>query len=856
MSEKGLKPINSSKTIPQDIKPKIGAITFQDLISFKEEFLKELREYKSKTTKNIDNEFDKYKVLIEKANIKMDYIEKEKASFLLKSEFVEEKNNIYSEISTKETELKKKLMLNEVQVTSCQKELENSIYKYDKAIIENLQVPGLVGNSCRFPNLKEYILTNKDELSICLNNNSKTAIEVKSFKKKTDMNITQINEKIKAQEYRLTNATFSKFNELKNHIQSIYEALDQKISHLTNIVDLEKTENVKEFENIKKTIKENNQKTIDNHESLKVQFTNEIEEINTKFHKIKKNIVNLSALLKGKKKGLKKKIMNNFNNMVKDLNTELNLNKNNTENNDSFNNLIQNNNSINNSENVKMSQQNNKKNRNSLSMKKMSQIKQKANSSIKDYIAGKISADDTKFNIDSVKARRKSTTFMNNNKTSFFNMNNGIINKNSSSTSNINISKDLPKNRQRLSLKMIHDTILMREKKEFASIFSENTKNIENEFNKKKKNSISIIKGSNKDDNRLFNKFYESINKNKDNFGKTNNDEIINEVDSNTSSDDSQKEMKDNSKKNRVKYKKEKKNDFNQKKISNKKDEFDSSEMSSYSKKMDDSSDSSKSDDNNYDTNKENNENETDENINNNNTNQENQTNLNDNSSNQNTTQNEKQNNTIKSINNYYAKTLYDNRNTNLNLEEENNNIIKNNLSESEKILKKEKSPFLLNKMTHNKKINLKRNIDIGNFNDNNSNKNNINILSLKKNKNKDMVQISPFPPNIINRMIQASYKTINSNTFNKNNLSLKNNNINKNANTNSKSIVFQNNDLMIKSSRNKKQNIYVEKDNNYPSFDNHKVYLNKNINTNFDMQRFKTDYNEIPRFKSDKKQR
>ena len=31
---------------------------------------------------------------------------------------------------------------------------------------------------------------------------------------------------------------------------------------------------------------------------------------------------------------------------------------------------------------------------------------------------------------------------------------------------------------------------------------------------------------------------------------------------------------------------------------------------------------------------------------------------------------------------------------------------------------------------------------------------------------------------------------------------------------------------------------------------------MNKNINTNFDMQRFKTDYNEIPRFKSDKKQR
>jgi hypothetical protein len=44
----------------------MNPISFQDLISFKEELLKGLREYKSKTTNNINIEFEKYLLLIEK----------------------------------------------------------------------------------------------------------------------------------------------------------------------------------------------------------------------------------------------------------------------------------------------------------------------------------------------------------------------------------------------------------------------------------------------------------------------------------------------------------------------------------------------------------------------------------------------------------------------------------------------------------------------------------------------------------------------------------------------------------------------------------------------------------------------
>ena len=54
MSEEALKMINLTQDPPQKMKNKLTPITFQDLMTFKEELLKDLREYKLKTTKNVN----------------------------------------------------------------------------------------------------------------------------------------------------------------------------------------------------------------------------------------------------------------------------------------------------------------------------------------------------------------------------------------------------------------------------------------------------------------------------------------------------------------------------------------------------------------------------------------------------------------------------------------------------------------------------------------------------------------------------------------------------------------------------------------------------------------------------------
>lgn len=850
MSEEIPNLINSAQNLDKTIKPKLlSSVTFQELIQFKEELLKELRDYKSKTTHNVNMEFEKYSQLIEKVNNKMDFIQQEKSSFFLKSEFIEEKNNIFSNISNVKSELKKIITLNETQIKTIQKDLEDSNCRYDKAIVDNLQVPGLVGSGCRFLNLKLYILSNKEELNNAVNLSHQTSMDYKSFKKKTENYISQINEKIKSQDYNLSNRISSKFNELQEKFDGLYKALNEKINSLSNKLNSEIIEINKENEKIHKLISENKKTMKERNEILKDEIIIEIEEMKTKFHKIKKNIVNLTSLLAGKNKGLNKQmVINNFNNMMKNLYKEFNIDQLNIENNTEIINNI--NPTI--TEPKSKSLFNSNKKIKSFHSPTKSIIKSNIGSSIKDYIEGKISAVDTKFNSDAFNMKRKQSVKLNNKDLFGFNKE---INKNILSTGNINNFNSVKIN-PRLSLKLNTNSNLFKEIKEISSSFSENPKNLKSEINKKR-NTLNIVptkeEGTNKNNKSSFD-LNNRNNKNNINISKKK-QETINEEESNKSSSSNESNIKI------IEKKKEKDldnldiNKINQYKSMNlkngqkirlslnknsKKIDSDTSELSSStSQKIENSLDSSKFV---YNDTKINNENK----------------NLNKISNNSSQIIKNSNNNNDKSINNYNDKTVNNIiQNASFDINKENNklelnNSIKNNFLMNNETKITEKS--LLKKFKENQNINLKQNFNINKIKDNL--KNQYNHLSLNNiQKRNELIQISPNQENKKNASI---FNTLSNKKENKNNNPL--NTQSKYINYISKAIIFQNKDLMIKTTRNKDSNINNnhEREINFSSYDGQKNFFNKNNNNTNNLKEkklekkdkeFKINYDDCKNF-------
>ena len=195
---------------------------------------------------------------------------------------------------------------------------------------------------------------------------------------------------------------------------------------------------------------------IEKNELLKEEFYTEVESIKKSFHRIKKNIVNLSNLLAGKSQGLNKQmVITKFTNMMKDLYKDVNPDEINVENN---NEPISNNNNIRNSVSlsdkmINVQIKNPKEKKLSHFGKKITKgviIKSSISSSIKDYIAGKISANDTKFSIENMTKKKHPVKSNNHHELLTFNKE---TNKNMSSYNNINTFNNLKSN-PRFNLKM------------------------------------------------------------------------------------------------------------------------------------------------------------------------------------------------------------------------------------------------------------------------------------------------------------------------------------------------------------------------------------------------------------------
>ena len=334
------------------------------------------------------------------------------------------------------------------------------------------------------------------------------------------------------------------------------------------------------------------------------------------------------------------------------------------------------------------------------------------------------------------------------------------------------------KNKENNNLNKINDT-----NRSNYFINNKNNNNINNNISKKINNNINNSHMNNNDN--INNNNSNNINNNINNNGNINSNLNINSND-NIKSINNNEDDEDND------------------------DDF--SDISSSSPKLDNSLDSSKFIFNNI------NEFENQNNMNNMNT-LPNNNNFN-NFINQQFTNSTNYNNNIKGINNYYEKAINNFlQNANYNINKENNKL-NNDLNNTVK----NNENSLLKKIEQNSKINLKKNFDINSIKDNMKNKNNILTLNNSGKKNE-----------IINTIPE-----------NKNNLPLNiynNNNIYTNfLNYLTKTILFQNKDLIIKQTRNKGTNFnninnnIPEKEKNFSSFDEQKnnfVRNNNNINNN-----------------------
>ena len=460
---------NSSR----DLNNILSQPTVRDLMLFKEDILKELRIYKTKITNSINTEFAKYSGILEKAEQKLSYYENDKKGFMSRMDFIQEKEKLFFEFQNKTGKLINDVMINKLHISGCRKDIDNSIYKYDKIISENLLVPGLIGTSCKFQNLKEYILNNKEEVNNAFSSHRLNNNEINLLKRKIETNVGQLNTKVKSLEYRFSNYMTSKYHELDDKFDRLYEELNKNMNSLKHSINSNLEERNNEIVKLKNFVFEENNKALENVKAVKNEMINEFNLMKTNFKKIKKNIVSLTNLLMGRTHNMNKQlVINNFKEMMLDLfkefSSELKLN------------------------NVE------KKNEDVIPNKAYPRLS--INSCIKEYIEGKISVNDTKFHLDKRALMPKRSVQLNPKMLIDFNKDKAKnnVNNNSRNNDNDNLNKKYVK---KLSLVIMSPSINYFKRRSFSEQKKQRHE-IDNDEsrNESKNKNINIHKGINKDD--------------------------------------------------------------------------------------------------------------------------------------------------------------------------------------------------------------------------------------------------------------------------------------------------------------------------------------------------------------------
>ena len=205
-----------------------------------------------------------------------------------------EKSNIFlakvdkiDNLGIKVDSMNELLTYHDVRINNLIKDLSNACFKYDKIFLNNLVIPGKIGDSCKYKNLKEYLEYTFNQFIQFENFIKKQVIVLKDYKEKID----NLDNNLSRQINTLKQTNFDFIN-LK--IEEVKGAGKEKFAELNDLIQKNKIENDSNCMNIKKELNElNNLNKI----SLKKE-DDEIKEILKDNNLIKKKFLVLSSYIK------------------------------------------------------------------------------------------------------------------------------------------------------------------------------------------------------------------------------------------------------------------------------------------------------------------------------------------------------------------------------------------------------------------------------------------------------------------------------------------------------------------------------------------------------------------------------
>jgi hypothetical protein len=282
--------------------------TRSDFIFFQNEILGDVKKIESKlmekmtqTVSFLETQSEKYDNKLKDLGNKYNLLSKE----------VQEQNKIqkYEEmLHLSQRKIEEVITRLEIKLNILEKDFRDSRLRYDKIISDNLLVPGLIGNSCTYNNLRLFLEHTNLKIHELLKAKDKQVLDVKKYKEKLESLISQNNAQFEIAEKKMSDYCNDSFDQCDKVCKDRMNLIEKRIESLRlengkYAYDLKlKTEELQidwerlnKIENsINKKYNEEWNKYLDIVETM----NNKLDKNSNEFYLIKKRFTELSLFIK------------------------------------------------------------------------------------------------------------------------------------------------------------------------------------------------------------------------------------------------------------------------------------------------------------------------------------------------------------------------------------------------------------------------------------------------------------------------------------------------------------------------------------------------------------------------------
>ena len=291
----------------------------QEIKKLKEEIISQIQAEQLKYFKNFEKKIEESNSLINESNKKFS---ENKAFFenILSQKYYFEKLDNHDKIITKINDI---LLAHEIKLSKISEEINSLRTKYDKAILDNLLLPGQIGPSCQYKNLSQYLKNNIYDMTRMKTDNENLKNLSSDLKTRFELSQKNVTNLIDSCVQRANLYTDSRINDFSKILESKMIETNEKLMEIRmkNIQSKDKyTVNITEIKNdLEERIQDQEKKLNKLNQMLEKSVTEgKLEKLKNKVKNIKELLLNFIGNYQNQQ-GTKRRnsVMNGFDFMDK-----------------------------------------------------------------------------------------------------------------------------------------------------------------------------------------------------------------------------------------------------------------------------------------------------------------------------------------------------------------------------------------------------------------------------------------------------------------------------------------------------------------------------------------------------------